>query len=171
MIAGSISRISGPVVISHGMRGSRMYDVVKVGEEELNGEIIRLDGEQAVVQVYEDTSGLKIGEPVQNTGTPLSVELGPGLLSSIYDGIQRPLPGLVEKSGNFISRGITLHGLDWKKRWKFVPLVKRKDRIQGGDIIGEVKEYHITHRILVPPSVQGVVSDIEEGEFTVDMQS
>ncbi|HPX74231.1 MAG TPA: V-type ATP synthase subunit A, partial [Methanoregulaceae archaeon] len=103
MIIGGISRISGPVVLSEGMRGSRMYDIVKVGEQKLNGEIIRLDGDQAVIQVYEDTSGLQVGEKVTNTGLPLSVELGPGLLSSIYDGIQRPLPLLAEKSGSFIS--------------------------------------------------------------------
>jgi V/A-type H+-transporting ATPase subunit A len=168
MVTGTISRISGPVVISHGMRGSKMYDVVKVGQEELNGEIIRLDGDQVVVQVYEDTSGLKIGEPVQNTGIPLSVELGPGLLSSIFDGIQRPLPGLVEKSGNFISRGITLHGLDRKKQWRFVPLVKQNERVKGGDILGVVKEFHIDHRILVPPHMEGAVYSIEEGEYTVD---
>jgi Archaeal/vacuolar-type H+-ATPase subunit A len=115
MITGSISRISGPVVLSDGLRGSRMYDVVKVGNQELNGEVIRLDGDKAIIQVYEDTSGLKIGEKVTNTETPLSVELGPGLLSSIYDGIQRPLPGLVELSGSYISKGISLTGLDRKK--------------------------------------------------------
>ncbi|MFA5214220.1 MAG: V-type ATP synthase subunit A, partial [Methanoregula sp.] len=111
MIAGKISRISGPVVLAEQMKGSKMYDVVKVGTDALNGEIIRLDGAQAVIQVYEDTSGLTVGETVVNTGTPLSVELGPGLLSSIYDGIQRPLPLLVEKSGSFISRGISVPGV------------------------------------------------------------
>ncbi len=168
MVTGTILRISGPVVISQGMRGSKMYDVVKVGREELNGEIIRLDRDQAVVQVYEDTSGLKIGEPVKNTGIPLSVELGPGLLSSIFDGIQRPLPGLVEKSGNFISRGISLNGLDRTKKWRFIPQVKQKDRVKGGDILGEVKEFHIDHRILVPPLIEGVVQSIQEGDYTID---
>ncbi len=119
MIAGVISRISGPVVLSDQMRGSKMYDVVKVGAEELNGEIIRLDGDLAVVQVYEDTSGLKVGEKVVNTEMPLSVELGPGLLSSIYDGIQRPLPVLVKRSGSFISRGISVPGIDKEKKWDF----------------------------------------------------
>ncbi len=121
MIVGDISRISGPVILSEGMRGSRMYDVVKVGEQQLNGEIIRLDGDQAVIQVYEDTTGLQVGERVSNTGLPLSVELGPGLLSSIYDGIQRPLPLLAEKSGSFISRGVTLPGLSHEQEWEFTP--------------------------------------------------
>jgi V/A-type H+-transporting ATPase subunit A len=128
MIEGIISRISGPVVLSERMQGSKMYDVVKVGNEELNGEIIRLDGNRAVVQVYEDTSGLKVGEKVVNTELSLSVELGPGLLSSIFDGIQRPLPVLVEKSGSFISRGISLPGLDRKRKWAFKPTVKIGDK-------------------------------------------
>jgi V/A-type H+-transporting ATPase subunit A len=145
-----------------------MYDVVKVGADELNGEIIRLDGETAVVQVYEDTSGLKIGEKVLNTGMPLSVELGPGLLSSIYDGIQRPLPKLVEKSGSFISRGISVPGIDKDKKWEFAAARKKGDRITGGDILGTVMEYHIEHKILVPPAVSGTIREIRSGSFTVD---
>jgi len=168
MVAGVISRISGPVVISHQMRGSKMYDVVKVGSEELNGEIIRLDGDTAVIQVYEDTSGLKIGEKVINTETPLSVELGPGLLSSIYDGIQRPLPILMKKSGSFISRGISVPGIDKEKKWEFTPTVKKGDRISGGNIIGTVKEYHIEHRIMVPPLISGTIREIRSGAFTVE---
>lgn len=168
MIVGAISRISGPVVLSEGMRGCRMYDVVKVGEQKLNGEIIRLDGNQAVIQVYEDTTGLKVGEEVSNTGLPLSVELGPGLLSSIYDGIQRPLPLLVEKSGSFISRGISLPGLSHDKKWEFNPRAKKGDHVVGGDIIGTVTEYHLEHRVLIPPFVSGTVKDIRGGEFTVD---
>jgi len=168
MIAGAISRISGPVVLSDHMKGSRMYDVVKVGAEELNGEIIRLDGETAVVQVYEDTSGLKIGERVLNTGMPLSVELGPGLLSSIYDGIQRPLPKLVEKSGSFISRGISVPGIDKDKKWEFAPVAKKGDRVTGGDVLGTVMEYHIEHKILVPPAVSGTIREIRSGSFTVE---
>jgi len=150
------------------MRGSRMYDVVKVGPEELNGEIIRLDGDFAVVQVYEDTSGLKIGEAVVNTATPLSVELGPGLLSSIYDGIQRPLPVLMKKSGSFISRGISVPGLDKEKKWEFVATAKMGDRVSGGDIIGTVKEFHIEHRIMVSPNVSGTIKEIGSGAFTVE---
>lgn len=168
MIVGNISRISGPVIMADAMRGSKMYDVVQVGEQALNGEIIRLDGEKAIIQVYEDTSGLKIGEQVKNTDKPLSVELGPGLLSSIYDGIQRPLPGLVEKSGSFISRGITLPGLDHRRKWKFIPSVKVGDRVSGGDVLGLVKEYYLDHRIMTPPNLQGTVTAIQDGEFTVD---
>jgi len=168
MIAGIISRISGPVVLTEHMRGSKMYDVVKVGTEELNGEIIRLDGDQAVVQVYEDTSGLKVGEKVINTETPLSVELGPGLLSSIYDGIQRPLPLLVERSGSFISRGISVPGINKEKKWDFVATAKTGDKVGEGDILGTVKEYHIEHRIMVPPHVSGTIREIRSGAFTVE---
>jgi V/A-type H+-transporting ATPase subunit A len=168
MIVGDISRISGPVVLSGGMRGSRMYDVVKVGEQQLNGEIIRLDGDQAVIQVYEDTTGLQVGEKVVNTGLPLSVELGPGLLSSIYDGIQRPLPVLAEKSGSFISRGVSLPGLSHDRKWEFLPRVKKGDQVIGGDVIGTVTEYHLEHRIMVPPFISGMVSEIRSGEFTID---
>src|SRR5512136_621712 len=127
MITGTISRISGPVIIAHDMKGSKMYDVVKVGEEALRGEIIRLEGEDAVIQVYEDTTGLMTGEPVENTEQPLSVELGPGLLASIYDVVQRPLPVLMKMSGDFIARGIYAPGLNREKRWEFVPTVKAGD--------------------------------------------
>jgi len=168
MIAGIISRISGPVVLTEHMRGSKMYDVVKVGTEELNGEIIRLDADQAVVQVYEDTSGLRVGEKVLNTETPLSVELGPGLLSSIYDGIQRPLPLLVERSGSFISRGISVPGINKEKKRDFIATAKTGDRVGEGDILGTVKEYHIEHRIMVPPHVSGTIREIRNGAFTVE---
>ena len=168
MIEGVISRISGPVVISQGMSGSKMYDVVKVGVEQLNGEIIRLDGNDAIIQVYEDTSGLKVGEKVVSSEMPLSVELGPGLLSSIYDGTQRPLPVLVERSGSFIARGISLPGLDKKKKWSFKAAVKRGDHVAEGDILGIVPEYHIEHRIMVPPLISGTVTEIKSGSFTVD---
>ncbi|HUK38199.1 MAG TPA: V-type ATP synthase subunit A [Methanomicrobiales archaeon] len=168
MAAGSIRRISGPVVVADGMRGSRMYDVVKVGAEELNAEIIRLEGDRAVIQVYEDTSGLKVGEKVVLTGTPLSVELGPGLLSSIYDGIQRPLPLLAQQSGAYISRGISVAGIDRSRRWEFVPSVKKGDKVAGGDILGTVQEFHLAHRILVPPRVAGTVREVSEGRFTVE---
>ncbi|MCK9592517.1 MAG: V-type ATP synthase subunit A [Methanoregula sp.] len=167
MIAGVIARISGPVVLSDQMRGSKMYDVVKVGAEELNGEIIRLDGDLAVVQVYEDTSGLKIGERVLNTETPLSVELGPGLLSSIYDGIQRPLPVLVKRSGSFISRGISVDGIDMEKKWDFAASANKGDQVSGGDIVGTVMEYNIEHRIMIPPHVSGTIREIHSGAFTV----
>ena len=168
MITGTISRVSGPVIIAKGMIGSRMYDVVNVGTEALRGEIIRLEGDEAVIQVYEDTTGLTLGENVENTGKPLSVELGPGLLTSIYDGVQRPLPVLLRKSGDFIGRGISAPGLDRSKKWKFVPAVKIGDELSPGDIIGTVAEFQFEHRILVPPKVSGKVSDIGAGEFRVD---
>jgi V/A-type H+-transporting ATPase subunit A len=168
MIVGKIARIAGPVVIARSMQGSCMYDVVKVGESELSGEIIRLEGHDAIVQVYEDTSGLTIGEDVINTGLPLSVELGPGLLSSIFDGVQRPLPKLAEKSGDFILKGISVPGLDRNVTWQFTPLVKAGDSVTGGDVIGTVPEYKLLHRILVPPGISGTVREIREGNFTVE---
>ena len=167
MAEGSVARISGPVIIARRMKGSRMYDVVLVGGDELRGEIIRLDGDMAVIQVYEDTTGLTVGERVANTGQPLAVELGPGLLSSIYDGVQRPLPALLEKSGNFIARGISAPGLDRTRKWEFVPLVKAGDAVAAGDVIGTVNEFHFVHRILVPPGVSGTVSDISAGNYVV----
>ena len=168
MLEGSISRISGPVVYARKMRGSKLYDVVKVGEEQLNGEIIRLEGDEAVIQVYEDTSGLKAEEKVMNTGSPLSVKLGPGIISSIYDGIQRPLPALVEKSGSFMSRGIDLPGLDKERKWKFTASVNKGDEVEAGDVIGTVYEYHIEHKIMIPPHVSGIVTEIATGQFTVE---
>ncbi|MFA5267867.1 MAG: V-type ATP synthase subunit A [Methanoregula sp.] len=168
MITGTILRISGPVIIARGMKGSKMYDVVKVGDEALRGEIIRLEDEDAVIQVYEDTTGLMIGEPVVNTELPLSVELGPGLLSSIYDGVQRPLPVLMQMSGDFIARGIYAPGLSREKKWEFVPTVKAGDTVIAGDIIGTVKEFHFEHRIIVPHGAAGTVTDIKAGSFTVE---
>ncbi len=167
-IKGEIYRISGPVVTALGIN-ARMYDVVKVGDEGLMGEVIGIEREKTIIQVYEDTSGVKPGEPVIDTGMPLSVELGPGLLESIYDGIQRPLPVLKEKMGDFIQRGVSASGLDHEKRWEFKPVVKRDDKLKGGEIIGTVQETeNIEHRILLPPNVSGVVDEINEGIFTVD---
>ncbi|MCP1662359.1 V/A-type H+-transporting ATPase subunit A [Methanocalculus sp. AMF5] len=168
MAVGSISRISGPVVNATGLRGSMMYEVVRVGKDALFGEIIRLDRDEAIIQVYEDTSGLKIGEKVESTGSQFSVALGPGLLSSIYDGIQRPLPVLQDMSGDFISRGIFPPGLDLSRRWTFTPAVSAGDPVREGDLIGVVAEYHIEHRIMVPPAVSGTVKEIYEGDFTVE---
>jgi V/A-type H+-transporting ATPase subunit A len=167
MIKGTISRVSGPVIIAKGMIGSRMYDVVNIGTEALRGEIIRLEGDEAVIQVYEDTTGLMLGESVGNTGSSLSVDLGPGLLSSIYDGVQRSLPVLLKKSGDFIGRGITAPGLDREKKWEFVPSVKIGDNLLPGDIIGTVAEFQFEHRVLVPPKVAGKVTNILTGAFTV----
>jgi len=166
-LTGILQRISGPVVTAVDLR-AHMYDVVKVGHEELMGEVIKIDGDKVVIQVYEDTSGIKPGEPVVNTGMSLAVDLGPGLLTSIYDGIERPLETLVEKMGDFIERGVTAPGLDMEKKWQFSPTVSKGDRVGPGDIIGEVQETHIVHRIMVPPNMEGgTVKSIKEGEFTV----
>ncbi|HEX7627362.1 MAG TPA: ATP synthase subunit A [Candidatus Methanoperedens sp.] len=165
---GKIYRISGPVVIITGLN-TKMYDVVKVGNEGLMGEVIGIEGEKSTVQVYEETSGVRPGEPVENTGMSLSVELGPGLLESIYDGIQRPLPVLKEKMGDFIKRGVSANGLSREKEWDFVPTVKKGDKINGGDIIGTVQEtLNIEHRILVPPTISGTIGTIKKGKFKVD---
>ncbi|MCX9084180.1 MAG: ATP synthase subunit A [Candidatus Methanoperedens sp.] len=165
---GEIYRISGPVVIISGLN-TKMYDVVKVGTEGLMGEVIGIEGDKSTVQVYEETSGLKPGEPVENTGMSLSVELGPGLLESIYDGIQRPLPVLKDSMGDFIKRGVSANGLSREKEWDFVPMVKKGDKVNGGDIIGTVQEtQNIEQRILVPPNVSGTISDIKKGKFKVD---
>ncbi len=168
MLVGTISKVSGPVIVAKKMRGSKMYDVVAVGDEALRGEVIRLEGDEAVVQLYEDSTGLKVGDRVENSAMPLSIELGPGLISSIYDGIQRPLPVLYDKSGNFISRGISVPGLDRNKKWAFKAAAKPGDKVTGGDIIGTVEEFHIEHRIMVPPGMSGVIEDIRSGEFTVE---
>jgi V/A-type H+-transporting ATPase subunit A len=165
---GKIYRISGPVVIISGLNTS-MFDVVKVGNEGLMGEVIGIEGDKSTVQVYEETSGIKPGEPVENTGMPLSVELGPGLLESIYDGIQRPLPVLKATMGDFIKRGVFADGLSREKQWDFVPTAKKGDKVKGGDIIGTVQEtQNIEHRIMVPPDMSGIVDEIKIGKFKVD---
>jgi V/A-type H+/Na+-transporting ATPase subunit A len=167
-VNGEIYRVAGPVVTVIGIK-PRMYDVVKVGHEGLMGEVIRIKGEHATVQVYEDTSGIKPGEPVVNTGLPLSVELGPGLLESIYDGIQRPLPVLQEKMGNFIERGVTADGLDRERVWEFKPTVSKGDEVKGGSILGLVQETaNIEHKIMVPPTISGTIEEIKAGSFKVD---
>jgi V/A-type H+-transporting ATPase subunit A len=169
-IVGKISRITGPVVEAKGMEGAQIYSVVKVGEEGLIGEIIRLDRDIAVIQVYEETSGLMVGEPVESTGMSLTVELGPGLLASIFDGVQRPLPVLFEKAGPFIYRGLEARALASDQKWHFTPLKKPGDSVVEGDIIGEVPETtSIMHRIMVPPGHSGVIAEIKpEGDYTID---
>ncbi len=165
---GVLKRIAGPVVTAINI-DAHMYDVVKVGHEELMGEVIKIQGNETIIQVYEDTSGIRPGEPVTNTGLSLAVELGPGLLTSIYDGIQRPLSVLVDKMGDFIQRGVSAPGLDHQKKWEFRPLVKEGDKVSPGMVIGEVQETNIVHRILVPPMVQGgVVKSIKRGSFTIE---
>ncbi|MEJ2665989.1 MAG: V-type ATP synthase subunit A [Deinococcales bacterium] len=167
-IEGSIQRISGPAVIAQGMMGARMYDIVRVGGEKLVGEIIRLDRDNAFVQVYEDTAGLTVGEPVVSTGLPLAVELGPGMLNGIFDGIQRPLDKLRESSGTYIERGIVVNALSQDAKWPFTPLVAVGDEVSQGHVLGTVPEFAFTHKILVPPGRGGVVKSIvPEGEYTV----
>ena len=164
-----VSRISGPVVVGKGLGGAQMFDVVRIGEMGLVGEIIRLEGDSAQIQVYEDTTGLRPGEKIVNTNKPLSVQLGPGLLKSIYDGIQRPLDVLREQSGDFISRGKIIPALDQKKKWDFVPVKKKGDQVAPGEIIGEVQETPlIKHKIMIPPNVSGELVEISEGQYTVN---
>ncbi len=165
---GSISRISGPLVIAKDMLGSRMYDVVKVGRSELVGEIIQLKGENAIIQVYEDTTGIRPGEPVVSTAAQLSVELGPGILTKIYDGIQRPLEELIRKSGSFIGKGISATPLDRRKKWIFNPTAKKGEHVSEGAILGYVQETEmIKHYIMVPSGVDGKIKEIKKGSFTI----
>ena len=169
-LKGRITRISGPVIEADGMRGAKMYDVVRVGEENLLGEIIRLNENIATIQVYEDTNGLTPGEKVISTGMPLSVELGPGLLTNIYDGIQRPLPTIYNETGDFIERGVEANALDRNKKWKFKPTSKIGEKIQGCDVIGEVQETSIIlHKIMIPPDIEGTIKSIvKTGEYKID---
>ncbi len=167
---GKVIKVTGPLVKASGMSGAKMYEVVKVSKEKLLGEIIELTGDIASIQVYEETAGIGPGEPVFLTGKTMSVELAPGLLESIYDGIQRPLKVIESKSNtHFIARGIEANGIDRDKKWEFKPLVKKGDKVVEGDILGEVQETTlITHKIMVPFGVFGVVKDIKGGEFTVE---
>jgi V/A-type H+-transporting ATPase subunit A len=164
-----IRKISGPVVVGKGMRGSKMFDVVKVGNLGLVGEIIQLRGDNAYIQVYEDTSGLRPDEKIESTGMPLSIELGPGLLGSILDGIARPLPALAEKSGDFISRGINSPTLDKSRKFEFIPIIKAGSNVSPGQIIGYVQETElIKHKIMVPAGIKGKLVDISSGKFRVE---
>ena len=165
---GVIYRVAGPVVTATGI-SPKMYDVVHVGKEQLMGEVIKIIGDYSIIQVYEDTSGIKPGEPVTNTGKPLSVELGPGLLTSVYDGIQRPLPVLREKMGDFIYRGVSAPGLDHEKKWDFVPVANVGDEVAAGQVIGTVQEGPMVHKIMVPVDIKkGKIDSIKSGSFTVD---
>ncbi|MFH1401399.1 MAG: V-type ATP synthase subunit A [Parcubacteria group bacterium] len=166
---GKIIKVSGPLVVASGMESAKMFDVVKVSEKNLVGEIIELKNDTASIQVYENTSGIGPGEPVFLTGRSLSVELGPGLIGSIYDGIQRPLTLLYEKTGSYIGRGVEVPALDREKKWTFEPKVKVGDLVESGDVLGEVKEtVFITNRILVPLGIAGKIADIKKGEFTIE---
>ena len=167
MQKGQVSRVSGPVAVAEGIT-PKMNDVVLVGKERLVGEVIKLIGDKTVIQVYEDTSGMRPGEEVLNTGSPLQVELGPGLLSSIYDGVQRPLPVLMAAMGDFVKRGAQAPGLNRETKWHFTPKVSEGEQVRAGQIIGEVPEGNITHRVLVPPKVSGKIKKIKAGDFTVE---
>ena len=171
MTTGKISKIAGPLVVATGMREANMFDVVRVSDSKLIGEIIEMHGDRASIQVYEETSGLGTGEPVESTGEPLSGELGPGLIEGIFDGIQRPLEKIRELVGNSLVRGVEVPALDREKKWHFVPKVKAGDKVVGGDILGTVQETEIVeHRIMVKPGVVGTVKSIAEGDYTVTEQ-
>ena len=169
MKTGIITKVAGPLVIADGMRDAIMFDVVRVSSQRLIGEIIEMHGDKASIQVYEETSGLGPGETVESTGAPLSVELGPGLIGSIYDGIQRPLNEIMKVAGTNLKRGVDVPSLDHSKKWHFTPKVKSGDKVVAGDVLGPVKETHaVLHKILVPNKVEGTVEKISEGDFTID---
>ena len=169
MANGIITKVAGPLVIAEGMRDANMFDVVRVSKQRLIGEIIEIHGDKASIQVYEETSGLGPGEEVESTGAPLSVELGPGLIGAIYDGIQRPLNEIMKKVGNNLTRGVEVPSLDHSKKWHFCPTVKVGEKVEPGDIIGTVQETHaVSHKILVPGKISGVVKQIKEGDYTID---
>lgn len=169
MSQGRISKVSGPLVIAEGMRDANMFDVVRVSEQQLIGEILEIHGDRASIQVYEETSGLGPGSPVVSTGVPLSVELGPGLLENIFDGIQRPLETMRQAVGSNITRGINIPALDRDKKWLFKPVAQKGDSVVAGDILGTVQENSIfEHRIMAPVGIEGTVEEISEGEFTVE---
>lgn len=169
MNTGTIKKIAGPLVIARGMGGANMFDVVRVSEQRLIGEIIEMHGDEASIQVYEETSGLAPGAPVESTGHPMSVELGPGLIGSIYDGIQRPLDDIMKVTGgNLLSRGVEVPALKREKVWHFVPAKKVGDKVTHGDIIGTVQETQVvSHKILVPQGVEGEITEINEGDYKI----
>lgn len=165
---GTIKKVAGPLVIATGMRDANMFDVVHVSDQMLTGEIIEMHEDEASIQVYEETSGLGPGEPVVSTGVPMSVELGPGLITSIYDGIQRPLDAIMKVCGNNLKRGIHVDSLDREKKWSFVPKAEIGEEVSGGDVLGTVQETEVVEqKIMVPPDVKGKVKELKSGEFTV----
>ena len=165
---GTIKKVAGPLVIATGMRDANMFDVVHVSDQMLTGEIIEMHEDEASIQVYEETSGLGPGEPVVSTGVPMSVELGPGLITSIYDGIQRPLDAIMKVCGNNLKRGIHVDSLDREKKWNFVPKAEIGEEVSGGDVLGTVQETEVVaQKIMVPPDVKGKVKELKSGEFTV----
>lgn len=169
MAEGKIIKVSGPLVVAEGMSEAKMFEVVRVSDKRLIGEIIELRGDKASIQVYEETTGLGPGEPVYLTGAPLSVELGPGLIEAIYDGIQRPLDVLVERVGDRITRGIDVFSLNRERKWEFIPLLQSGTKVGAGDIIGTVQEtVVVTHKVMIPPGISGTLVDIKDGFFTVE---
>ncbi|MRM88199.1 V-type ATP synthase subunit A [Faecalicatena contorta] len=169
MSTGVIKKVAGPLVIAEGMRDANMFDVVRVSNQRLIGEIIEIHGDEASIQVYEETSGLGPGEPVESMGVPMSVELGPGLISSIYDGIQRPLDDIMKISGNNLKRGVEVSSLKRDLKWEFVPTVAAGDEVEAGDIIGTVQETIVVQqKIMVPYGIKGKIKEIKSGEFTVE---
>lgn len=170
MSRGTIKKVAGPLVIAKGMRDANMYDVVRVSSQRLIGEIIEMHEDEASIQVYEETSGLRPGEPVESMEVPLSVELGPGLITSIYDGIQRPLDDIMKVAGsNNLKRGVEVPALKRDKKWNFIPVAKVGDPLEGGDVLGTVQEtIVVTQKIMVPPNMKGTLKEIKSGEFTVD---
>lgn len=170
MVKGTIIKVAGPVIVAKGMKGSQMYEVVRVGKEKLIGEVIEIDEDKATMQVYEETAGIQPGEDVVSTGASLSVELGPGMMRTTYDGIQRPLEVIRSETGTYITRGVDIPSLDRKKKWKFTPIAKKGDKVTGGDFLGEVPETElILHKIMVPPNVEGEIVKIAgAGEYTVE---
>ena len=170
MITGNIIKIAGPVIVGNGMKGTQMYEMVKVGNDNLIGEIIELEGDTATIQVYEETAGMKPGEPIESTGGPLSVELGPGIIGSIFDGIQRPLEKIKFLTGDYLQRGVSVPSLDKEKKWTFDPILTAGSEVKGGDILGEVQETSaILQKIMVPPSVEGkLISIVSKGDYTVE---
>ena len=169
MSTGTIKKVAGPLVIAEGMRDANMFDVVRVSSQRLIGEIIEIHGDEASIQVYEETSGLGSGEPVESMGVPMSVELGPGLITSIYDGIQRPLDDIMKISGNNLKRGVEVASLKRDKKWEFVPVAKAGDEVEAGDVLGTVQETIVVQqKIMVPYGVKGTVKEIKAGAFTVE---
>ena len=168
-MSGRIVKVSGPLVVAEGMEDANMADVVRVGKQQLIGEILNMTGGSASIQVYEETSGLGPGAEVTTTGMPLSVELGPGMLENIYDGIQRPLTEIRDRCGETIARGVQVPALNREKKWAFTPTVKKGDKVSGGDVLGTVQETSaVLHKIMVPPKMAGTVKEIKSGEFTVE---
>ena len=166
---GQIVKIAGPLVVASGMQDANMFDVVRVGKQRLIGEVIEMRGDRASIQVYEETAGITPGDEVETTGAPLSVELAPGLITTIYDGIQRPLEAIRKVSGNSLQRGVEVPAVDHNKKWSFIPTVKIGDKVVAGDVLGTVDETIVVrHKVMVPNGVEGEIVEIREGEYTVD---